>query len=111
MIAAAGPAPAAEAAPAPIESAPALAARVPQEEVASIAAPASRPAELPASSVAVLDPNTAALASMGALPVTGGGTMVAGAGPAMGPPLVAILAVITGLGMWALSFLRVRRRP
>jgi hypothetical protein len=36
--------------------------------------------------------------------------VAASGGAAAGPPFVAILAVLTGLGLWAISFLRLRRR-
>jgi hypothetical protein len=95
-----------EAVPASVESASGVAALPPQTEVAAVAA--SLPVELPASSVAVLDPN-AAVASVAALPATGAPVAAAGGLP-IGSPLVAILAVLTGLGLWALSFVRPRGR-
>jgi hypothetical protein len=97
-----------EAAPGPIDGAPEIAMLPPQAEVPAIvaAAPAVVPVEVPASSVAVLDPN-AARSSVAVAPATSGPAGATGGSP-VGPPLVAVLAVLTGLGMWGLSFLRRR---
>jgi hypothetical protein len=84
----------------------------PQSEVlgATEVAPAMIGTDLPVSVVAML-PSTGEAGKLGpaAMPASVGPSVAAASGSA-GAPLVAILAVLMGIALWAVSFLGLRRR-